>query len=113
MSRAARRSLMSSEVTELINALQEGKMSLDQVVERFRERSWPRRAGPPPATYLDLAAAAQKDPEPDVPGSFDEVTAAYDRGELNRTDYRILADAAADSMRAEDERRGAGAAESE
>jgi hypothetical protein len=97
--------LTSSEVTELITALRAGDMSLDQVAERFRHRSWPRRATPPPATYLELAAAAQQDPEPDVPGSFYEVTAAYDRGELNRTQYRTLAEAAAESMRAEDWRK--------
>jgi len=35
---------------------------------------------------------------------FDEVTAAYDRGELTRPQYRALAEAVADSLRAEDQR---------
>ena len=51
-----------------------------------------------------MAAAALEDPEPDVPGSFDEVIAAYDRGELTRAQYRTLAEAVAESLRAEDER---------
>ena len=34
---------MNSEVTDLIEALRGGAMSLDDVAQRFRERSWPRR----------------------------------------------------------------------
>jgi hypothetical protein len=74
---------MTSEVTELIAALKDGSMSLDEVARRFRERSWPRRRKPAPATYLEMAAAAQEDPEPDVAGSFDDVDAAYERGDLS------------------------------
>lgn len=88
---------MSSEVVELITALRDGTMTLDQVAQRFRDRIWPGPLNPPPATYLEAAAAAQRDPEPDQPGSFDEVTAAYDRGELSRTQYRTLAEAVAAS----------------
>lgn len=96
---------MNTEVTELIEAFRSGAMSLDQLAERFRERSWPRTRAPEPQTYLELSTAAQRDPEPDVPGSFDEVVAAYDRGELTREQYRRLADAAAESMQDEDLRR--------
>jgi hypothetical protein len=60
-----------------------------------------------------LAAQAQEDPEPDIPGSFDEVTAALYRGEISDDDYEVLAQAMAASKRAEDERRDAGAAEPE
>jgi hypothetical protein len=93
---------LTSEVTDLIAALREGSMSLDEVASRFRERTWPRTNGPPPASYLEMAAAAQEDPEPDVPGSFDDVVGAYDRGELTRAQYRVLAEAVAESLRAED-----------
>ena len=99
---------MASEVTELIAALRDGSMSLDEVARRFRERAWPRRRKPAPATYLEMAAAAQEDPEPYVPGSFDDVLAAYDRGELSRAQYRLLAEAAAESLRAEDQGEGDG-----
>jgi hypothetical protein len=51
-----------------------------------------------------MAAAALEDPEPYVPGSFDELAAAYDRGELTRKQYRALAEAVAESLRAEDQR---------
>ena len=73
---------MSSEVAELIAALRNGTIILEEVAQRFRERSWPRTRGFKPQTYLELAAAAQEDPEPLVSGSFDEVAAAYRRGEL-------------------------------
>lgn len=96
---------MSSEVAELISALRNGTVSLEEVAQRFRERSWPRTRGLKPQTYLELAAAAQEDPEPLVSGSFDEVAAAYRRGELSRPDYRLLAEAAAEGMRREDMRR--------
>jgi hypothetical protein len=99
---------MSSEVAEMITALRNGTMTLDEVADRFRKRSWPGRATPAPATYLELAAAAQQDPPPDVPGSFDEVTAAYDRGELTRAAYRRLAEAAAASAASEDDPRESG-----
>ena len=96
--------MITTEVTELIAAFRDGSLSLDELAQRFRERSWPRTRKPEPASYLEMAAAALEDPEPDVPGSFDEVVAAYDRGELTRAQYRTLAEAVAESLRAEDER---------
>jgi hypothetical protein len=96
--------MITTEVTELIAALRNGSMSLEEVAQRFRERSWPRTSKPAPTSYLEMAAAALEDPEPDVPGSFDEVTAAYDRGELTRAQYRVLAEAVAESLRAEEQR---------
>lgn len=100
---------MTSEVTDLIAALRAGSMSLDEVAQRFRERTWPRTKGQPPASYLEMAAAAQQDPEPYIPGSFDQVAAAYRSGELTRVQYRVLAEAVAESFRAEDERQRLGA----
>jgi hypothetical protein len=94
-----------SEVTELLAALQNGTMTLDEVARRFRERSWPRTKPPPAASYSEMAARALDDPRPDVPGSFDEVVAAYDRAELTRQQYRALAEAVAESLRAEEKRK--------
>jgi hypothetical protein len=96
--------MITTEVTELIAALRNGSLSLEEVALRFRERTWPRTREPAPASYLEMAAAALEDPGPDIPGSFDEVTAAYDRGELTRPQYRALAEAVAESLRAEDQR---------
>ena len=92
---------MISEVSELIAALRNGTMGLDEVAARFRDRPWPRTKGPSPQNYLELASAAERDPEPFVPGSYDEVAAAYRRGEISRPDYRVLAQAAAESLGAE------------
>ncbi|MGH3404429.1 MAG: hypothetical protein ACRDRJ_18285 [Streptosporangiaceae bacterium] len=97
---------MDNEVIELLAALKSGNLSLDQVALRFRERSWPRTKPARSSTYLEYAAREQEDPDPYVPGSFDDVAAAFHSGDLTRPQYRILADAAAESMRAED-RRGA------
>lgn len=94
---------MTDEVSGLIKALRDGSMSLDDVAQRFRERTWPLTAPRPPKSYLEMAARAQEDPRPDVPGSFDEVVAAYYRRELTREQYRVLADAVADSIRAHEQ----------
>jgi hypothetical protein len=95
---------MSTEVTDLINALRGGTMTLDEVAERFRQRSWPRRTAPAPTSYLERAAAAQQDPEPYQPGSFDDVVAAHQDGQINDHEYTVLSEAVAASKRAEDER---------
>lgn len=95
---------MTSEVSDLIKALRDGTMTLDQVAQRFRERKWPRRRRQAPDSYLEMAARAQEDPEPYVPGSFDDVTDAYDQGELSAHEYDTLAEAMAESKREEDRR---------
>jgi hypothetical protein len=95
---------MTSEVSDLLRALRDGTMTLDHVAQQFRERKWPRRRWNPPASYLEMASRAQQDPEPYIPGSFDDVTDAYDRGELSRDEYRVLSEAVAESKRAEDQR---------
>jgi hypothetical protein len=95
---------MTSEVSDMIKALRDGTMTLDEVAQRFRERKWPRRRWKPPASYLEMAARAQEDPEPYDPESFDDVTAAYHRGELSDSEYDTLAEAMAKSKRAEDRR---------
>jgi hypothetical protein len=97
--------MTNSEVADLLAALRAGSISVDEVAARFRERSWPAASRPMPASYAEMAA--QQDPEPDLPGSFDDVTAAYDRGELTREQYRALAHAVADSINAQARQRGA------
>jgi hypothetical protein len=94
---------MTSEVSDMIKALRDGTMTLEQVAQRFRERKWPRRRRPPAASYLEMATRAQEDPEPYVPGSFDDVAAAFHRGDLSRSEYRVLSEAVAESKRAEDQ----------
>jgi hypothetical protein len=87
------------EVPHLLAALAAGEMSLGDVAAAFRHRTWPdvRRAAP--ATGRELAE--QRDPDVDVPGSYDEVTAAYDRGELTSEQYRVLSGAVAMAINAD------------
>jgi len=91
--------MATSEVTDLIAALRAGALTLDEVADRFRHRSWPRTRRPAPATPTEMVESL--DPEPDVPGSYDDLSAAYDRREITREQYRTLVEAAADSIRAE------------
>jgi hypothetical protein len=90
--------MSGSEVTECIAALRAGRLSLDEVAERFRHRDWPPARRPVPTTYAEMAR--QQDVEPDVPGSYDEVTAAYDRGDLTSEEYRVLSAAVAAALNA-------------
>jgi hypothetical protein len=96
---------MKNEVARMIDALQSGEMSLDEVAQRFRERSWPRMPRPETKSYLEMAAAAQQDPEPYIPGTFDDVVAAYDQGKISDAEYTVLSAAVAESKRTEDLRR--------
>jgi hypothetical protein len=91
--------IMSNEVKDLLDALHEGKMTLEDVAGEFKERIWPERRTPPPATYAELAADDLADPDPYIPGSYDDVVAAYDRGRLTTAQYTALADAIAESIR--------------
>jgi hypothetical protein len=93
---------MSSEVTELIAALRAGTMSLEEVAQRFRERSWPDRIPPEAETDLEIASVTLEDPPPHVSGSFDDVAAALHRKDLTLREYEVLAQAAADAMNRED-----------
>jgi hypothetical protein len=95
---------MSDEIADMIKALRDGTMTLDEVAQRFRERKWARRRRPPPASYLEMATRAQEDPEPYLPGSFDDVVDAYDRGDLSLVEYQVLSQAVAEAKRVEDER---------
>ena len=89
---------MSSEVVELIQALREGTLTLDEVAQRFRERTWPPSKPPAPKTGLEWASATLRDPDPHIPGSFDDVVAACDRGEISEEQYQVLAEAVADAI---------------
>jgi Zeta toxin len=84
----------TGEVIDLIASYLTRALSLEALSQRFRARRWPEvpRACPP---ALEQAAPAIDDPEPYVPGSFDDVVRAYDLGWLTDTDYQVLATAAA------------------
>jgi len=89
--------MSSSEVSELIAALGAGEVTLDEVAARFRERAWPVTRRPLPQTAVEMAR--QQDPDTDVPGSYDDLTAAYDRGEITAQQYDVLCEAVAACFR--------------
>lgn len=93
---------MSNEVAQLLDALHDGSMTLDEVAERFRHRSWPHRLDPRPSSYIEMAAAELEDPDPYIPGSYDDVVAAYDRGQLTDVQYETLVDAIAEARRTDE-----------
>jgi hypothetical protein len=84
----------AGDVIDLIDSYLTGALSLEVLSQRFRTRHWPAvpRVCPP---ALEQAASAIDDPEPYIPGSFDDVVRAYDLGWLTDTDYQMLATAAA------------------
>jgi hypothetical protein len=92
---------MSGEVSELLEALRRGNIDLDEVARRFRQRAWTWRRPSRPATYLEMAAAELLDPDLSLPGSFDDVVAAYDAGTITRDQFRALAQAVAQAPRAD------------
>ncbi len=93
-----------SEVTELIDSYRAGELTLDELAERFRSRSWPR-ASPPlrPSSYLEMTARAQDDPGSDVPDSFDDVEAAFFRHDLSAEEYERLRRAVAEALKSQDQ----------
>jgi predicted ABC-type ATPase len=77
-----------------------------KVAERFRHRSWPHRVRARPSSYLEMAAAEQEDPDPYIPGSYDDVVVAHSRGRLTDSEYETLVDAIAEARRAEETKDG-------
>jgi hypothetical protein len=69
-----------------------GRIALAEVARWFAQRPWPQV---PPAfpPEQEQAASAIDDPEPYLPGSFDDVARAYDLGLISDADYDVLAHA--------------------
>ncbi len=82
-----------SAVTAMLVSYRDGRLSLDDLSLEFRVRRWPQVPDVCPPE-LEQAREAIDDPEPYVPGSFDDVVLAYDLGWLSGDDYDILAAAA-------------------
>jgi hypothetical protein len=82
-----------SAVITMLTSYREGRISLDDLSLEFRVRRWPRIPDVCPPE-LEPAREAIDDPEPYVPGSFDDVVLAYDLGWLSAADFDILAVAA-------------------
>lgn len=82
-----------SAVTAMLVSYRDGRLTLDDLSLEFRARRWPQVPDVCPPE-LEQARAAIDDPEPYVPGSFDDVVLAYDLGWLSDADYNLLATAA-------------------
>jgi Zeta toxin len=80
-------------VAAMIAAFQRGQLSLDGLGLEFRARRWPAVPSVCPPG-LEPARAALDDLEPYAPGSFDDVTFAYDLGRLSDEEYEFLTEAA-------------------
>jgi hypothetical protein len=93
---------MDNDVIKLLDALHDGSMTIDEVAQKFRERSWPRRPQPRPGSYEELVRSEMQDPGHYIPGSYDDVAAAYHRGRLSDAQYTVLVSAIADSKTAQD-----------
>jgi hypothetical protein len=92
----------STEIAELLSGLRSGRLTLEEVVEQFRRRCWTSVRSHSVSGML----AARPDPGADIPGSYDEVTAAYDRGEITSDQYDVLSDAVAEAIGRVDRREG-------
>ncbi len=97
---------MNNDIVDLLNALHDGSMTIEEVAEKFRGRSWPRRSQSLPKNYDELARSDLQDPDHYIPGSYDDVAAAYHGGRLTDAQYAILINAIAESKTAEDNYRG-------
>ncbi len=82
-----------SAVTAMLVSYRDGRLSLDDLSLEFRARRWPQVPDVCPPE-LEQAREAIDDPEPYVPGSFDDVVLGYDLGWLSGADYDVLAIAA-------------------
>ena len=82
-----------SAVTAMLASYRDGRLTFDDLSLEFRARRWPRIPDVCPPE-LEQARDAIDDPEPYVPGSFDDVVLAYDLGWLSDADFDILVVAA-------------------
>jgi hypothetical protein len=79
-----------SDVTDMIATYRRGELTLDELAQRFRDRSWPPRRLSPP-TLEEAYKRELEDPAPIAEGSFDEVASAYLQGKISIEEYDILA----------------------
>lgn len=93
---------MTNEIVDLLDALRDGTITLEEVAQRFRERRWPRRKPQEHDSYPEMAASELNDPEPYIPGSHDDIAAAYHAHKISRDQFRVLSEAVAESQRMED-----------
>ena len=87
------------EVDRLIGDYQTGQLSLDDLTDACRDRTWAAIARDWAADELGPARDAVDDLEPVIADTFDDVVHAYDRGAITTADYAVLVQPAARSRR--------------
>lgn len=88
-----------SDLMEQMRALQKGEVTVEDVAAEFRTRRWPTVSSTPDDAD-DAFAAMETDREPDPPGAFSEVAGAFYQGIITIDQYGVLAEAAAEGIRA-------------
>lgn len=88
-----------SDVTDTLDQLVAGQITLDEVAEGFRTRAWPRRVRVETRDATDLFRLDSADPEDDPEGAFSEVAGYYARHLIDDQQYTVLAEAAAEAMK--------------
>lgn len=88
-----------SDVTDTLDQLIAGEVTLDEVADQFRARSWPRRERVETSDATGLFRLDAQDPEEDPEGAFSEVAGYYAMHRIDDQQYAALAEAAAEAMK--------------
>lgn len=87
-----------SEVTDLLDKLASGRVTLGAVAADFVTRAWVTKERTRASSYGEAAAREMEDPESIPEGSWGEVESAYVSGQISHDQYRILFAAKTGSM---------------
>ena len=87
-----------SVITDLMDKMIAGTMTVDQVAEQFRTYAWPP-GRPAPATADEAWARTLEDPETPPEGSFFDVSVYFNQRKITGEQYDVLARAAAEGMK--------------
>lgn len=90
-----------SAVTDMLDRLVAGSKTVEEVAEDFRQYAWPVTRDPA-ATGEEAFTRSLEDPETPVEGSFFDVSHYHASGQITDDQYDVLAEAAAEAMRAGD-----------
>jgi hypothetical protein len=87
-----------SVITDLMDRMITGTMTVDEVAEQFRTYTWPA-VRPAPANADESWARMLEDPETPPEGSFFDVSVYFSQRKITGEQYDVLARAAAEGMK--------------
>lgn len=94
--------MSTNEVLEMLDALAEGRMGLEEVAQLFRQHKWAYRKQRKDESYPDWIGEQLNDSSDlHLPGSFDDVSAALHRNQITIEQYDTLREAALEAIRAQ------------